>query len=254
MKCKICDSEVKFVKTLKVRKFYDAKYYYCSACGYMFIDNPTWLSEAYKEPIADTDTGYVLRNVYLSRKTLVLLKFLFGTKSSFLDYAGGYGMLARLMRDYGIDFFTDDLHTPNLFMKGFEYKNQTVEALTCFECFEHFVSPIEEIEKMLKISKNIFFSTSLLPKEIPEDDWEYYGLKHGQHISFYSLETLSYIANKYKLNFCTDGANLHLFTEKKIPNWLFRLLLSLTKLQLDLIIRKMLKSKTIEDAIYLQKN
>lgn len=253
MKCKICESEVKFVKTLMVRKSCNAKCYLCSVCGFMFINNPTWLEEAYKEPIADTDTGYVLRNVYLSRKTLVLLRFLFGTQSSFLDYAGGYGMLARLMRDYGMDFFTDDLHTPNLFMKGFEYKNQTVEALTCFECFEHFVSPIEEIEKMLTISKNIFFSTLLLPKEIPEDDWEYYGLKHGQHISFYSLETLSYIANKYKLNFCTDGANLHLFTEKKIPNWLFRLLLSLTKLQFDLIIRKMLKSKTIEDAICLQK-
>lgn len=254
MKCKICGSEAKYIKTLKVREVYEAEYYLCEECGFLFVGNPTWLAEAYQEPIADTDTGYVLRNVYLSRKTLVLFRFLFNARASFLDYAGGYGMLARLMRDYGMDFFTDDLHTPNLFMKGFEYKNQTVEALTCFECFEHFASPIEEIEKMLKISKNIFFSTLLLPREIPDDDWEYYGLKHGQHISFYSRETLSYIANKYKLNFCTDGANLHLFTEKKIPNWIFKLLLSLTKLQFDLVIRKMLKSKTIEDAIYLQKN
>jgi len=254
MKCKICNSEAKYIKTLKVRRVYDAKYYLCGKCGFLFVENPTWLAEAYQEPIADTDTGYVLRNVYLSRKTLVLFRFLFNIKASFLDYAGGYGMLARLMRDYGLDFFTDDLHTPNLFMKGLEYKNQSIEAITCFECFEHFDSPIEEIEKMLKISKNIFFSTCLLPEAIPGNNWEYYGLKHGQHISFYSQRTLSFIAKKYKLNFCTDGANLHLFTEKKIPNWLFVLLLSLAKVQFDLVIRKMLKSRTVEDAVSLQKN
>lgn len=254
MKCKICDSEAKHIKTLKVRKVYDAKYYLCGECGFLFVGNPTWLAEAYQEPIADTDTGYVLRNVYLSRKTLVLFRFLFNTRAIFLDYAGGYGMLARLMRDYGLDFLTDDAYTPNLFMKGFEYKTQQIEAITCFECFEHFDSLIEEIEKMLKISKNIFFSTRLLPEVIPEDDWEYYGLKHGQHISFYSQDTFSHIAKKYKLNFCTDGANLHLFTEKKIPNWLFVLLLSITKLQFDLIIRKTLKSKTTDDAFSLQKN
>jgi len=240
------------MKTLKIRGVYDAEYYLCRGCGFMFVGNPVWLAEAYQEPIADTDTGYVLRNVYLSRKTLVLFMFLFNIRASFLDYAGGYGMLARLMRDYGLDFYTYDLHTPNLFMKGLEYKNQHIEALTCFECFEHFDLPINEIEKMLKISKNIFFSTLLLPEEVPRDDWEYYGLKHGQHISFYSFKTLLYIAKKYKLNLYSDGANLHLFTEKKIPNWFFKFILFLTKFQIDLLMRKTLRSKTIQDALYLR--
>lgn len=253
MECKICQKEATLVKTMTVRGKYKAGYYQCGSCGFLFINNPTWLKEAYEEPIADTDTGYVLRNVYLSRKTLILFRFLFNIKSSFLDYAGGYGMLARLMRDYGLDFYSIDLHTPNLFMKGIEYKNQPVEALTCFECFEHFDSPIKEIEKMLALSKNIFFSTLVLPKEIPDESWEYYGLKHGQHISFYSIQTLEYIAQKYNLNLCSDGTNLHLLTEKKVPQWLFVFLLKLTTFQFDVIVRKMLTSKTTTDSLLLQK-
>ena len=100
MECKICQSKTTYVKTLKIRKEHDAEYYLCGNCGFLFINNPTWLSEAYQKPIADTDTGYVLSNVYISRKTVILFRFLFDIKASFLDFAGGYGMLARLMRDY----------------------------------------------------------------------------------------------------------------------------------------------------------
>lgn len=252
MKCKICRSEAVLVKTLKIRETYDAEYYLCGECGFMFVGNPTWLKEAYNDPINITDTGYVLRNVFLSRKTLVLISFIFNTRATFLDFAGGYGMLARLMRDYGLNFLLSDAYTSNLFMKGFEYKNQKIEAITCFECFEHLVNPFEEIEKMLKISKNIFFSTLLLPKQIPGNDWEYYGTEHGQHISFYSLKTLQYIAKKYNVNVYSTGTNLHLFTEKKIPNWYFKFLLLLTTIQFDLIIRKIFKSRTTEDSVLLK--
>lgn len=247
MECKICQKQAQLVKTNVVMGKYKAEYFLCTFCGFMFIGNPFWLEEAYKESINDSDTGYVLRNVYLSRKTLVLCAFLFDTKAKFLDYAGGYGMLARLMRDYGLEFFTYDLHTPNLFMKGFEYKDQRIEALTCFECFEHFDSPIDEIEKMLKISKNIFFSTLLMPEEIPNDDWQYYGLHHGQHISFYSLKTLEYIAKKHGIHLVSDGLNLHMFTKNKISSILFNFLLKLTTFQVDVIIRKLLTSKTTSD-------
>lgn len=253
MKCKICQSEATFVKTLKVRNAHNAEYYLCSECGFMFVGNPTWLAEAYKEPINTTDTGYVLRNVYLSRKTLVLFYFLFSTKATFLDFAGGYGMLARLMRDYGLDFLLTDAYTPNLFMKGFEYKDQKIEALTCFEGFEHFSEPQNEINKMFSITPNIFFSTVLFSgKEAPLDDWEYYGLNHGQHVAFYSLKTLSCIAKKHKVNVYSNGTNLHLFTKKKIPNFIFKFMLFLTTLQLDLIVRKMLKSKTLSDNVMLK--
>jgi len=253
IKCKICGTKTNTVKKLTIRKKYEAEYRLCENCGFMFIDKTLWLKEAYEEPINTADTGYVTRNIFLSKKTLMLFSIIFGSKFTYLDYAGGYGMLARLMRDYGLDFLLYDLYTPNLFAKGFEYKNQEIKAITCFECFEHFVSPIEEIEKMLKISKNVFFSTRLLPEEIPNDKWEYYGTEHGQHIAFYSLKTLKFLAEKYHLNLNSEGDWLHLLTEKKISPLTFKLSLLLSKFQLDVIMRRFLKSKTISDSNFLKK-
>lgn len=261
MKCKICLSEAKLVKTLTVREIYKAEYFLCDTCGFMFVGNPTWLEEAYQSPINITDTGYVMRNVYLSRKSLILFTLMFGKDKTYLDYGGGYGMLTRLMRDYGLNFLWDDIYTQNLFAKGFEYhvKNSTapdsttlpkIEGLTTFECFEHLPNPKEEIEKMFKITNNIFFSTVLLPGQVPPaDDWEYYGLNHGQHVAFYSEKTLKYIAKQHGVQVLTNGTNLHLFTDKMtISNSLFKTLMFATKVELDLFIRKLfLTTKTYSD-------
>lgn len=254
MKCKICQNETKHVQTLKVREKYDADYYLCGHCGFLFIGNPTWLDEAYNESINSTDTGYVLRNVYLSRKVMVLFYFLFGDKHTYLDYAGGYGVFSRLMRDYGFNFLLSDRYTPNLFMKGFEYTNEKIKALTCFECFEHFSDPDKEIAELFSLSSNIFFSTALFSGEVvPPETWEYYGLHHGQHVGFYSQKTLSYIAQKYGVHVYSNGDSLHLFTKKNISRYYFRLLLSLTTFQVDVLLRKLLKSKTGTDSLFLVK-
>lgn len=252
MNCKICRSTTKEAFKTKILGKHDVTYFFCDNCGFLQTQEPFWLAESYKDPINLSDTGYVTRNVYLSKKTLVLFSVLFGRKHVFLDYAGGYGMLARLMRDYGLDFKWLDPHTPNIFANGFEYAGGKIEAMTCFECFEHFVSPLDEIGKLLAISNNIFFSTRLLPDSTPPPaDWDYYGFEHGQHVSLYSEKTLEYLARKYKLNYFTDGKNFHFFTKKKINNFIFKSIMFLSRLQLDLLLRKIFSSKIREDADYL---
>lgn len=249
MICKICKKESKKTFEGTVLGKYPAEYFLCEHCGFLQVGNPGWLHEAYVNPINVSDVGYVSRNVYLSKKTLVLFTALFGTKKKFLDYAAGYGMLVRLMRDYGLDFYWDDPYTRNLFAQGFVYDGQKIAAMTCFECFEHFEDPIGEIEKMLKVSDSIFFSTLLLPGQIPPPpgEWGYYGLDHGQHIAFYSIKTLRFIAETYGLHLYSDGANLHLLTKNNIAPLYFRMLLLLSKFQADLVLRKLLKSKIEED-------
>ncbi len=254
MKCKICNHESTYIFSATIIKKYQSEYFFCEKCNFLQTQNPIWLKEAYSDPINITDIGYVTRNIYLSKKTLVLFTFLFSKNNNFLDYAAGYGILTRLMRDYGLNFYWHDPFTQNIFTKNFEFTNQKFKAITCFECFEHFENPIEEIEKILSISNNIFLSTLLLPEEIPSPgNWDYYGLNHGQHISFYSKKTLEYIAKKYKLNFYTDGANLHLLTKKKISNFRFKLILFLSKLQLDIFLKKIIGSKLEEDFKYIKK-
>ncbi len=85
-----------------------------------------------------------------------------------------------------------------------------------------------------------------MPNPIPKpQDWWYYGLDHGQHISFYSKKTFEFIANKYNLNYANLGG-LHLLSEKKISNLQLKVL-KFGKFGLHKILKKRLKSKTWGD-------
>jgi len=254
MNCRICHKELGRIFKAKILYKYNISYFYCTNCGFMQTEEPYWLNEAYKDSINISDTGYVARNISLSKKITVLLSLFFDKKAKFLDYAGGYGLFVRLMRDIGFDFYWNDKYTQNIFARGFEGSlSDNYEAITTFESFEHFVEPIKEIENMLSISKNIIFTTELLPDPIPyPDEWWYYGLDHGQHISFYSENTLRYIAHKYKLIYY-NLFGLHLITEKKIPNYA-KYLLKLTKFGFDDFLRRKLKSNAWEDYLKMSKH
>ncbi len=251
MNCKICENEALIALKHSVPSSYEAEIAHCPVCDFLFITVPVWLSEAYAEPINTTDTGYVTRNIYLSRKTLILFFLLFGKKNTFVDYAAGYGVLVRLMRDYGLNFLWSDPYTENLFSKGFEFNasdHNKISAVTCFECFEHLANPIEDIDNMLSISDTLLFSTRLKDIDvIPEADWSYYGWNHGQHVSFYSEKSLQKLADIYNLNFYTDHANLHIFTKKKLPKHILKFADILAKMQTDVILRKYLGSLTEAD-------
>ena len=44
----------------------------------------------------------------------------FKSNGSIVDYGGGYGLLVRLMRNSGFDFYRYDPYCANFFAKGFE--------------------------------------------------------------------------------------------------------------------------------------
>jgi hypothetical protein len=253
MLCNICTQTTKQIFSAKILNKYDIKYYHCEHCAFLQTEEPYWLEEAYSESINISDTGYMQRNLDLSAKLTILLSLYFDKNAKFLDYAGGYGVFVRLMRDIGFDFCWDDKFTTNLFARGFEYSGESIEAITTFESFEHFVNPLQEIEKMLSISKNIIFSTGLLPNPIPKpEEWWYYGLDHGQHISFYSEKTFQYIAKKYNLNYAHLN-DLHLLTEKKISSWSLKTL-KFSKFGLHKLFARQLKSKTWDDYLIMSKS
>ncbi len=249
MLCKICNSNVNKIFSHKVLDKYSADYYYCFNCGFLSISPVTWLTEAYKDPINLSDTGYLSRNITLGRRAFLLWLWLYGRKFNYLDYAGGYGVLTRLMRDWGLNYFWDDKYTNNVFSLGFEHNHQKIRAITCFECFEHLDKPLEELDKILAILRNVLFSTELInDKKIPDISWAYYGFSHGQHIAFYSLKTLKYLAAKNNLYLYSNGASLHFFSEQKINPYIFLFILKLGILPWDILAHLFLKSKTLEDS------
>ncbi|EKE02033.1 MAG: Glycosyl transferase, family 2 [uncultured bacterium] len=244
MRCKICNLITENIFEARILNKYNIRYFYCNSCGFLQTEEPFWLNEAYNEVINIYDTGILSRNLELSKTSSVIIYYLYNRKRKFLDYAGGYGIFTRLMRDVGFDFYWHDPYCKNLIARGFEYNhNDKIDLLTSFESFEHFVNPIEEIEKMLSISKNILFTTGILPVAIPQpQDWWYYGMEHGQHVSFYSQKTLEFIANKYKLNFYSFRS-IHLLTEKQINPAVFKFIKYLHKLKLYNQIEKFLLDK-----------
>jgi hypothetical protein len=224
IKCKICSAESSILFEALILKKIPTNYYKCNKCGFVQTDIPHWLDEAYSSAITKQDIGLINRNLTFSPLVSTVIKFFFKQECKFLDYGGGYGMFVRLMRDKGFDFYRFDTYCKNIFADGFDCMDgESFELLTAFEVFEHLLNPLEEIEKMLEKSKNIFFSTELQPDNFnTANDWWYVMPETGQHISLYSLETLNFIAKKYKLNLYTNGKTFHLLTEKKLNPLVFK--------------------------------
>jgi hypothetical protein len=252
--CRLCNTQIQPIFSSEILKKYTITYYHCNNCGLLQTENPYWLKESYHESINSTDTGILARNIDNSKIVASIIFFFFNKNAKFLDFAGGFGISTRLMRDIGFDFFWFDPFTDNLVARGFEYSdNLKIELVTCFECFEHLVNPREDIEKMLAISKNIFFTTSLLPNPVPKpDQWWYYGLEHGQHIAFYSKETLQFISRKYGL-FLYSVGNFHLLTKKRISPFFFKFVVIFHDALFYLLIKRQRNSRTFGDMNYLIK-
>jgi hypothetical protein len=223
MRCKICSSLVTpFGRAIVLQK-YQVEYFRCNHCGFIQTEKPFWLSESYSESIALSDIGLIGRNIKFSNITAVIISAFFDSRSQFLDYGGGNGMFVRLMRDKGFNFFWQDQYTVNQFARDFEFNSKAVyHLLTAFEVFEHLEDPISEVQKMLLYSDNILFSTNLIPPTHPlPGEWWYYAVDSGQHISFYTEQSLKELANKFNLHLYTNGKSLHLLTKKRIPKLLF---------------------------------
>jgi len=231
-----------FLGNASVLKKYKASYFQCSKCGFIAPDNPIWLEESYEAAITKTDIGLIERNITYSQITECLIGCFFNAKSKFIDYGGGYGILVRLMRDRGFDFYRQDMYCDNLFATGFDISDapdKEFEILTAFEVFEHLVNPLEEVGKMLKFSKNIFFSTELaVNPALPLDQWSYYGLEHGQHVALYTRQSLLEVAKYFGKHLITNGSSLHLLAESDEAGVMFQWI---TKLKMARILNGFLR-------------
>jgi hypothetical protein len=253
--CRICSCQSEEKYRAKILSKYDISYYFCEKCGFLQTEEPYWLEESYNTSITASDTGGLQRSLLLAEIISILIYKFFDRNALYLDFAGGYGLFTRRMRDIGFDFYWMDQYSVNLFARGFEYTDEIgpVEIVTSFESFEHFIDPLREIETMLSFSKNIIFTTDILPSPVPQPkEWYYYGLHHGQHISFYSLQTLKFIANKYHLNLYNIDS-LHILTERNFDPLQLKLLFKLRRFGLFYYVKRNMKSKMVTDSIELAK-
>jgi len=227
VKCKICDTATNLFSTKKVLGKYDVGYYRCPNCNFIQTEEPYWLEEAYNNAITQLDIGLVYRNEYLTPLVSTLVKLFFQPGSKFIDYGGGYGLFVRMMRDRGFDFYRQDIYCDNLFAKHFDISDlpagSKFDMVTAFEVFEHLNDPISETAKMLSYSDTILFTTELQPTDANAlNNWWYFTPETGQHISLYSLRSLSKIAERFNLHLLSHN-NLHLLSKTKRSSLLYNM-------------------------------
>ena len=223
MRSKITGGETTFLFKTKILCKYDVSYYTCNETGFIQTEEPYWLDEAYSNAITKLDVGLVQRNQNMCKIVDRTLQLYFNADSVFLDYAGGYGLFTRMMRDKGFDFYNTDKFCENIFAEYHDLAqlqpNTKFELVTAFEVLEHLINPIEEIRLMFEHSDNLLFSTEIVPNKINAvDDWWYFIPETGQHISLFTIKALEEIAVDLKKHFYTDGIGVHMFTTNPLPN------------------------------------
>jgi hypothetical protein len=231
MLCPICDAGLDVAFEAQVLSQHKAIYDYCNGCGFLRARNPHWLAEAYSSAIASTDTGLVARNIDVARK---LTRIFLGAmpergQGRYCDLAGGYGLLTRLMRDYGLDFYWSDKYCANLMARGFEYTPELGPccAVTAIEIMEHLEDPLGFVREALERTRaNVFIFTTELFKGAPPapSKWWYYSFETGQHIAFFQRRTLELMAKRVGLSFISRRG-LHIFSKEPIESWRLRLVL-----------------------------
>jgi hypothetical protein len=249
----LCLSEAKEHAQATILNKYNISYFRCNSCEFIQAEEPYWLDEVYANVINLSDIGYVSRNIHLAKITGAILTMFYNADGQCVDFGGGYGLLVRLMRDAGFNFYRYEPKCVNLFASSFEASPALMgccEVVTAFEVFEHLVDPVEGIEEMLAYSKHLLFTTELVPDIIPlPDNWWYYGVEHGQHLSFFSLKSLQSIASKFSLNLYTDGRSIHLLTTKRLFEPLFLLL---TRYRIATLLQTILRRESLLPSDYKQ--
>ena len=242
--CRACGATALPVRRGRVLDL-DVQYFECTRCRYVETETPYWLERAYTNAINDSDTGILSRNLMNARLVLSTMWLLDALDSRVVDYAGGYGVLVRLLRDDGVDALWSDQFCENLFARGFAHRGESAGLVTAFEAFEHFVNPADELEKMFAVAPSVLLSTLLMPTPAPAD-WWYYGAEHGQHVGLYRLDTLKSLAARHGKVVVTNGISYHLMTDRPVSQLRWRDLLRTSGVG-AMLIKRRLASKTWND-------
>lgn len=213
--CRACETPTASFARARVLGHVEVEYGRCPACGMVIAWDPTWLEEAYGDAIAKLDVGLLDRCQILASVTAAVLRAERLRGGRFLDWAGGYGTLTRLMRDRGYDFVHHDPMAVNVFAEGHEVVDPTAgryDLVTAFEVLEHLPDPVAALAPLAASTDRLLTTTQVLPSPTPApEDWDYYALESGQHITFYTRDSLERLARRLGFDGVVTSSLVHLF-------------------------------------------
>jgi len=189
---------------------HEVQYSICKQCGLVRTEEPHWLDEAYDEAISSLDVGLVGRCWALADWTEAIARS-YRPDGRLLDWAGGHGLLTRMLRDRGLDCWHHDSMAKNIHAVGFEGSlSDDYDLITAFEVLEHLWDPLQTLKDLAARTEVLLFTTTLLPEppRVP-GSWWYYAPETGQHVCFHTEASLTWIANTLGRELLTNGVDRH---------------------------------------------
>jgi 2-polyprenyl-6-hydroxyphenyl methylase/3-demethylubiquinone-9 3-methyltransferase len=132
-----------------------------------------------------------------------------------LDYGGGSGLTARLLRERGLLF---DCYDPYGCQEVSPERIGRYNFCTAIEVFEHLPNPVESMRSILSMcqggSLTILIGTALSDKKINAQNrlqWWYAAPRNG-HISIFSKKSLAYLASMFGLVYQGQVGSTHVLS------------------------------------------
>ncbi len=204
-------------------------YYRCPDCGFLFTHYFDGFSHAdfarlvYNEEYIRIDPDYKEQRP-AGNAQLVGSIFTRSKQIRVLDYGGGNGRTAQLLRDQ--QFAHVDVYDP--FVPQYSQRPEgTYDLIISFEVVEHSPTPLETFREMVSFmgpESLLIFSTLLQPADILQQqmNWWYLAPRNG-HVSFYTAACLRNIAESHGLIQGSFNDGMHALVRGR-PPWAQHLL------------------------------
>jgi hypothetical protein len=234
--CKICSARAPLYGVVDFNKSCeDAKgaylplsgipvhYHKCSSCGLVFTitfdhwDKNDFRQHIYNDEYIKVDPEYL--EIRPAGNVALVADFIKKAPAMrCLDYGGGNGKFAALMRQRGVDAHcwdpvSEDLEIP---------QTASFDFMTAFEVLEHTPEPLATIEQALGFLREggvMLFSTGTLD-HLPNRSMDYwYIAPRNGHITLYLKKSLQTLFSRFGYRCHHFNNDLHL-AFKTVPEWL----------------------------------
>jgi hypothetical protein len=209
-RCRICGGGLRLrFEAAVLGGRYRARYCECLDCRALQVPDPTWLSEAYRgesdPPPPFSDAGRFRRNLSAYRYVRALAAAgAVPARPRILDFGGGFGLLAQMLVDGGVDAWTYDEHVPRPFFAveralsgASALEESAFDLIVALEVLEHLVQPMSTASlwrRALRSGGAVVASTEIYRPGERGPDWTYLALEFGQHVTFWSEAALARLA------------------------------------------------------------
>ena len=222
MPCQICRAQTRNVLTkeqnISCGDYFEGRRLYpedrgalplmeCVSCGFARFDGmDRWNAEEFAARIYNADY-HLCDPPFLGARPRKLAAWLASAlpRQTLVDYGGGKGMMAELLRASGFDAVSFDP-----FYGDGAPPIGASPVVTAFEVVEHAPDQRGLFRSLMELcdpSGIIIFSTLLKPAQL-QGDWWYASARNG-HVSLHSPESLRLLMAEFDLSFISLSAEMH---------------------------------------------